>query len=282
MATGAVRDLAIGPYSGKGTGEHGLLRQVMSVFKQGEVVLGDRYYASFFVMATLMQLGVDAVFPMHHARKTDFRKGEKLGKQDHLVKWQRPKKPDWMDDDTYKQYPELITVREVLVSSERPGYRSRSRIIVTTFIDASDVRKDALSELYDCRWFIEVDLFAIKQTMRMDILRCLTPEMIRKEIWAHILAYNLIRRIMAQAAVVHDKLPRQLSFKLALQVIFAFRQSGILNENNIAVYKKMLKAIASKTVNNRPGRSEPRKIKRRPKTFARLQHPRHFYHKKNK
>ena len=279
LATGAVRDLAIGPYSGKGTGEHGLLRQLMSVFKRGDVVLGDCYYASFFLIAMLIQIGVDIVFPIHHARDSDFRRGKRLGKKDHLVQWKRPAKPEWMDEDTYKTFPEMITVREVSISNGRPGFRSKSRILVTTFLDPDEVSKTDLSKLYDCRWFIEINLLSIKQTMRMDILRCKTPEMVRKEIWAHLLAYNLVRKVMAQAAIKHDKIPRQLSFKLALQVIFSFRQAGIFCENDEGVYNKMLQAIVHKKVGNRPGRSEPRMVKRRPKSFPRLQKPRSFYYK---
>ena len=124
-----------------------------------------------------------------------------------------------------------------------------------------------------------MDLCSIKETMHMGILRGKTPGMVHKEIWAHLLAYNLIRKIMAQAAVIHDKNPRQLSFKLALQVIESFRQAGILSEDHDA-YFELLRAIAHKQIGNRPGRQEPRKVKRRPKSFPRLQKPRSFYHKK--
>jgi hypothetical protein len=279
LATGAVRDLAIGPYSGKGTGEHGLLRQLMNVFKSGDVVLGDCYYASFFLMAMLIQIGCDVVFPIHAARNSDFRRGKRFGKKDHLVNWQKPARPEWMDEEIYKSFPTFIEVREVSIINDRPGFRSKSRTVVTTFIKHSEVSKHDLEALYDCRWFVEINLFAIKQTMRMDVLRCKTPEMIRKEIWAHLLAYNLVRKIMAQAAIIYEKIPRQLSFKLALQIIFAFRQAGIFCENDKDVYNKMLRAIAYKKVGNRPGRSEPRMVKRRPKAFPRLQKARSLYQK---
>lgn len=279
LATGAILDVAVGPYSGKGTGEHGLLRQLLSAFKVGDIVLGDCYYASFFLIAQLMQMGVDAVFPIHSARDCDFRLGKRLGKKDHLVTWQKPKKPKWMDEESYNHFPETITVREVSISNNHSGFRSNPRIIVTTFLDHKDVSKTDLGSLYDCRWFVEISFLAIKQTMRMDILRCKTPAMVRKEIWAHLLAYNLVRKIMAQAAMQHHKNPRQLSFKLALQTLFAFRQAGIFSEKNGSIYNKMLQAIAYKTVGNRPGRSEPRMVKRRPKSFPRLQKSRKLYQK---
>lgn len=280
LASGAVLDLAIGPYSGKGTGEHGLLRQLMHNFNRGDVILGDCYYASFFLMAELMKLGVDAVFPIHSARDCDFRRGRQLGKKDHLVEWKKPAKPAWMDEETYHSYSATITVREVSVSHQQKGGRSTSRVLATTFIDASEVSKEEMSSLYNCRWFVEINLRAIKGTMRMDILRSKTPEMVRKEIWAHLLAYNLIRKIMAQAAVLYNRTPSELSFKLAMQTISAFRQAGILSENNIAVYNELLKAIGYKKVGNRPGRSEPRKVKRRSKSFSLLQKPRASYHQK--
>jgi hypothetical protein len=279
LATGVVLELAMCSYSGKGTGEHGLLRQLMHVFKKGDVVLGDCYYASFFLIATLMQMDVDVVFPIHAARNHDFRRGKRLGKKDHLAEWKKPARPEWMDKETYRSYPEFIRLREVSIVHEHPGFRSKTRTVVTTFLNSKAVTGDDLKELYDLRWFIEINLSFIKQTMRMDILRCKTPAMVKKEVWAHILAYNLIRKIMAQAAMRHDKNPREISFKLALQVFYAFRQAGILYESDPRIYDRMLKAIAYKRINNRPGRAEPRMVKRRPKAFPRLKHPRNFYHR---
>jgi hypothetical protein len=280
MATGAVLDFAMGSYSGKGTGEHALLRNIISVFNRGDIMLGDCYYPSFFLIAELQQRGVEAVFPAHAARHCDFRRGTHLGKKDHIAKWKKPKRPTWMDKETYKNYPEAITIRETQISQNRPGFRTKSRIIVTTFLEPDDVSKDDLAKLYDYRWFVEIDFLAIKQTMKMDILRCKSPEMVRKEIWAHLLAYNLIRKVMSQAARAYNKNPRQLSFKLSMQVIFAFCQAGLFNESNQKIYEKILKAIAYKKVGNRSGRSEPRRVKRRPKSFPRLNKPRKDFHKK--
>jgi hypothetical protein len=277
LAIGAVLDLAIGAYSGKKTGEHALLRQLLHVFNPGDVVLGDCYYASFFLIATLIQMGVDFVFPMHSARDCDFRRGKRPGKKDHLAQWEKPARPEWMDEETHRHFADSIELREVEISDQRKGFRSKSRIVVTAFLDPVKVSKQDLDMLYDCRWFVEIDLRAIKETMGMDILRCKTPEMVRKEIWAHLLAYNLIRKIMAQAAYRHNKTPRELSFKLTMQLFFAFRQAGILSEKNDVVYEQLLRAIASKRVGNRPNRSEPRMVKRRPKPFPRLQKARSFY-----
>jgi hypothetical protein len=277
--TGSVLDLAMGPYSGKTTGEHALLRQLMHVFKEGDVALGDCYYASYFLIAMLIKTGVNVVFPIHASRDCDFRCGKKLGKKDHIVRWIRPKKPEWMDQETYETIPGEIDVREVFISNNKKGLHIKPRIIVTTFLDPKDVSKNDLNQLYGMRWWVELDMKAIKITLKMDILRGQTPEMIRKEIWVHLLAYNLIRKIMAQAAIVYNKKPRELSFTRALHVIKSFREAGILSENNDQLYAALLKAISRKIVGNRPARSEPRVVKRRPKAFPRMQKPRHLYNK---
>ena len=278
-ATGAVLDLAIGPYSGKETGENALLRQILSAFNEGDVALGDCYYASFFLIAQLMQRGVHCMFPIHASRDCDFRQGKRLGKKDHIVEWFKPKKPEWMEQEIYHAMPNTLSIREMAIQSNKKGFRSKPLVIVTTFLDSTTISKEDIAALYFCRWWVELDLRAIKETMSMDILRGKTPEMVRKEIWVHLLAYNLIRKIMAQAAFAHNKKPRELSFKLALHVIKSFRDAGILSENNPTTYRALLKAIAQKKVGNRPGRSEPRMVKRRPKSFPRLPKARQYYQK---
>ena len=275
--TGAILDLAIGEYSGKKTGEHALLRQLMSSFNATDVMLGDCYYPSFFLMATLMHLGISGVFPMHGARKYDFRRGKRLGKKDHLVSWKRPKKPEWMEQAEYDNFPTEILIREVNIETKRAGFRNQNRVLVTTFVDSAKVTKSDLADLYGCRWFVELALRSIKDTMHMGILRGKTPEMVRKEIWVHLLAYNLIRKIMAQAAWLHGAKATELSFKLALQMIKAFQQAGIFDEGNPETYAKLFEVITHKKVGNRPGRQEPRCVKRRPKPFAKLQKSRGLY-----
>lgn len=272
--TGVVMDVAIGPYSGKKTGEHALLRQLMSTLKSGELILGDCYYPSFFLLAALIRMEIDGVFPMHAARKQDFRRGKRLGKKDHIAQWKKPTKPSWMEQAEYDQFPAEISVREVAITTEAKGKRSKMRVLVTTLLDPSNVSKEELVALYKYRWFVELALRSIKETLHMDILRGKTPAMVRKEMWAHLLAYNLIRKVMAQAAFMHGSLVSTLSFKLALQMIKSFQAAGILNKDNPAAYAQLLKGIAYKKVGNRSGRHEPRCVKRRPKAFPRLQEPR--------
>lgn len=278
--TGAVLDFAIGSYAGKETGEHALLRQIIDAFKPGDVALGDCYYASYFLIAWLMKNGVDVIFPMHAARNFDFRKGAKLGEKDHIVQWIRPAKPKWMDQETYDNTQQEISIREVSITTTRKGFRPETRVLVTTFLDPTETSKNDLNLLYSYRWWIELDIRSIKTTLQMEVLRGKTPEMVRKEIWVHLLAYNMIRKIMVQAALKHNKKPRELSFKGALNVIISFRDRGILFENDDKIYSALLKAIARKLVGDRPGRQEPRVVKRRPKPFPRMQKPRHLYYKK--
>ena len=275
-ATGVLLDLALGPCQGKETGEHALLRQLLPTLTSNDLLIGDRYYSSFFLMATLIKRGISGVFPLHHTRQPDFKTGTILGKKDHSVTWKKPaKKPNWMTREEYDAFPDEISVREAAVEIKQPGFRAKTLILVSTLLDSRDVSKTALASLYSCRWFIELSLRAIKETMNMDILRGKTPSMIRKELWVHLLAYNLIRRWMAQAAWHAGKAVATLSFKLTLQLLRPFESFALLATPE--QQSQLTYAIASKTVANRPGREEPRRIKRRPKPFPLLQMARELY-----
>lgn len=271
--TGVLLTFAIGQYSGENTGEHALLRQLMGAFNRDDIMLGDAYYPSFFLMATLIARGISGIFPAKTARKSDFSTGKRLGEKDHIATWKKPRRPTWMTKEEYDAFPQEISVREVEIVNDRPGFRTKARVLVTTFLSPLDVSKSDLGALYEYRWFVELTLRSIKTTMHMDVLRGKTPEMVRKEIWVHFLAYNLIRKIMAQAAWVHGKKATSLSFKLALQTIRAFYHAGLHPEQ----HEYLLQAITYKKVANRPGRQEPRCVKRRPKIFPKLQKSRGLY-----
>ncbi len=260
LATGVLRDLAIGPYKGKETGETALLRDLLDRLKGGEVLLGDRCFASYFGINSLVERRVDGLFRMHQRRKFDFRKGRSLGIEDHIVTWTKPGRPEWMDEEAYAQVPEGMKVRELRFKVQKPGFRINELVLVTTMLDAEEYTREELARLYFERWNIELDLRAIKCIMQMDVLRCETPGMVKKEIWMHSLAYNLIRGVMAAAAQAHGKAPRQISFAGTLQTMAAFRE--VLNwappETRRLLVEVMLRAIASHEVGNRPGRVEPR------------------------
>ena len=239
-------------------------------------MLGDRYFASFFMLAELMGRDVDGLFRMHQRRKYDFRRGRRLGVEDHVVTWTKPARPEWMDEETYDQIPGEITVRELRFKVEQPGFRVENVVLVTTMLDATEYTKEELADLFLRRWNVELDLRSIKDVLQMDVLRCKSPEMVEKEIWMHLLAYNLIRGVMAQAAQAHNKSPRLLSFKGALQTITAFQEVMRLATpaDRELLLQVMLRAIAQHDVGDRPGRVEPRANKRRPKAQRYLMEPR--------
>jgi hypothetical protein len=276
LATGVVRDLALGPYKGKETGETALFRALWDRLNAGEIVLGDRYYASFFGIAGLSQRGVDGLFRMHQRRKTDFRRGVRLAIQDHVVVWTKPARPKWMDQESYAQMTDSLKVRELRIRVTQPGFRVDELVLVTTLIDGERYKKKELADLFFERWNIELDLRSIKVVLQMDVLRCKSPEMVKKEIWMHMLAYNLIRGVMAKAADAHDEEPRHLSFKGALQTMTAFQDvlRGATPSERDRLVAAMLEAIASHSVGDRFGRVGPRANKRRPKPQRFLTEPR--------
>jgi hypothetical protein len=276
LTTGAVRELVLGPYKGKETGEPALFRTLWDRMKAGEIALGDRCFASYFGIAPLVERGVDGLFRMHQRRKYDFRLGVVLGVEDHVVSWPKPARPDGMDRETYAQLPAELRIRELRVKIEQAGFRVDELILVTTLLDPLEFAKEELASLFRERWNIELDLRSIKSVMQMDVLRCETPEMVEKEVWMHLLAYNLIRTLMARAAEVHAKEPRRLSFKGTLQALGAFRESlqWSTRGRRAELWAGLLWVIASYEVGDRPDRVEPRAIKRRPKPHKLLDVPR--------
>ena len=276
LATGMLTDLAMGPYAGKETGETALLRQLLQRFQPGDILLGDRYFCSYFMIALLQEMGVDFVTRVHQLRTIDFRRGHRLGQGDHVVMWSRPQRPKWMDPQTYDRMPASIEVREIRVRVSEPGFRTESFVAVTTLMDAAMYAKDDIAELYHSRWQAELDIRAIKITMGMDILRCKTPEMVRKEMWTCLLAYNLIRQAMLQAAQKAGVSPRALSFTAAVQSIAASWLVIVLGDDALAalLIDAASVSLAEHIVGDRPGRLEPRAIKRRPKPHDLLTKPR--------
>ena len=190
-----------------------MLRHLWDLLRPGDIMLADRYMCAWHEIYLLKQRGIDTVTRLHHCRQADFRRGQRLGKGDHIVEWQRPEFLRSIDWQTLKALPERLTIRETRILVDQPGFRSRNMIVVTTLLDAEEVTASDLAGLYRARWNAELDLRSLKQTMQMDVLRCKTPELVRKEIWTHILAYNLIRTIIAQAAAKHSVEPRTISFK---------------------------------------------------------------------
>ena len=279
LACGAVLDLAIRRYAGKGQSELAMFRTMWKLFRRGDIVLADRLMCSWVDMVMLKNRNVDTVTALCR-RKGDFRRGKRLGKDDHIVQWAKPTKPRSIDRKTYSSLPEFLTVRETRVRVEQAGFRTQMIIVVTTLLDVEEITKDDLARLYRARWNAELDLRSLKRTMQMEILRCKTPELVRKEIWTHLLAYNLIRTIIAQAAIKHGIEPRSISFKGAIQTLEAFQPVIAIQAHHNSrfradLYQQLLDAIAIHRVADRPDRFEPRLRKRRPKHYGFLRKPRH-------
>jgi len=214
------------------------------------------------------------VFEQHGARRksTDFRKGKRLGTRDHLITLTKPRKcPVWMNSDEYDRSPDAVIVRELYAGG---------KILVTTLLCPKTTSKNEIKSLYKERWNIELDFRNIKTTLGMDILICCTPEMVQKEIWVYLMAYNIIRYIMLQSALLADILPRQISFKHSVQIWILWSKQA--DENDDHYWSSILILIAQNIVGNRPGRIEPRAVKRRPKPFPLLTEMRAFARQKIK
>jgi hypothetical protein len=267
LGSGAVLQAAVGPCRGKGSDEQSLLRSILGTLERGDLLLGDAFYATYFLLCTLRERGIDAVFEQHGSRQrtTDFRRGHRLGVRDHLIVLPKPVvKPDWMSQADYDLAPQSLTVREL---------RTGGKTLVTTLTCPKQTDKAALRSLYRSRWHVELDLRNIKTTLGMERLSCQTPAMVLKEIWVYLLAYNLIRLMMAQAALLTHRLPRQLSFKHTVQIWIAWTHHANLIDNNDTLYGLFV-LIAQQRVADRPGRVEPRALKRRPRPYPLLTEPR--------
>jgi hypothetical protein len=276
LACGTAVDAALGRYRGKKTGETALLRGIDGALKSGDVLLGDRYYGGWFDLVLRHERGVDVVVRLHQKRHSDFRRGRRLGPGDHLVQWAKPQRPAWLDAATYARLPDRLVVREVQVRVGQKGFRTRCLVVVTTLVDAAAVTAADLADLYRARWHAELDLRSLKVTLGMDVLRCKTPAMVRKEVWAHLIAYNLIRAVLARAALDLGGSPRELSFKGGVQAVRAFadRLLGAAGTTADELYEWLLIVIGCHQVGDRPDRVEPRKRKRRPKHYPLLTQPR--------
>src|SRR5262245_53255915 len=272
LAVGTVLDAALGRYHGKQTGETALFHTLHENLEPGDILLADRYYGSYWEIALARRRGADVVCRLHQRRRADFRGGRRLGREDHVVCWPKPARPDWMDEATYGALPPVLAVREVRVRVRWPGFRTRALVVVTTLLDPAATPREDVALLYRIRWFAELDLRALKQTLQMDVLRCQSPDMVRKEVWAHLLAYNLIRGVMAEAAQEAGLFPVQLSFKAAVQAVNAF--AAVLwtapAEELEEVGRRLRAALVTHQVGDRPNRSEPRARKRRPKDYPLL------------
>jgi len=272
LATGALPALSMGQWFDH---DLSLFYFVRGAFVRGDIFLADRAFCSYAELALLRRRGVDSVVRLHQCRRTDFRRGRILGLQDHVVRWDKPTRcPKGLRESDYRQLPDALSVREVRYRVDVPGFRTRRITLATTLLDAETYFPEALAELYFLRWDVEVDFRHIKTTMQMEHLRCKMPTMVRKEIWAHLLAYNLIRTMMWHAAQTGPVRARRLSFQGTIQHVLSFRDLGPPGRNRRAEDPLLLRLVAHQIVPYRPNRIEPRVRKRRPKNYRLMTRPR--------
>lgn len=279
LESGALLSYAIG---NKKNHELPLLRQQWDTFKEGDIFLGDKGFCSYFDIANFQKQGVDSIVTL--ARRTPVTDAsciKKLGQDDLLISWKRPvySKNLSYSLEEWTKLPEKLILRQIRVAVNEPGFRTEEFYIVTTILDAAQYSAKELAEVYFKRWDVELFFRDIKTTMKMDILRCLTPEMVRKEILMHFIAYNCIRRLMHEAAEEADIEVRVVSFKGSLQALRNWEphpsQAKVSNSERFRLISDLYDAITNTPLRTRPGRSEPRCLKRRPKNYQRLTAPRH-------
>ncbi len=276
LSVGSALDLGLRRWAGKFQSELAILRDMWDSFDAGDVLITDRYLCSHMEIAVLRSLEVDVVARMHAQRKVDFRRGKHIAIEDHLVLWKKPPKPEWISNEQYAALPDEMLMRELRYRVQADGFRPTTIVLATTLLDAEQYPWDDIADLYGQRWDAEINLRSLKTIMQMDVLRGETPEMVRKEIWACLLAYNQIRTVIAQAAAQHGKHPSNISFKRALRTVESFRPTlaAATPSTLPKIYEQLFHAIASHQIGDRQGREEPRCVKRRPKPYPRLTRPR--------
>lgn len=273
LSVGTALEVAIRPYQGKRTGELAMFRELSETFQAGEIVLGDKGFCSYCHVAWLHQRLIDVVITLNRSRWPNLKRIRKLAKNDVLYRWNRPKeKSEGFTAQEFRELPDFVEVRIISVTVHNRGFRPERLEIVTTLLDRKEFPPSEIAELYRRRWMCELYLRDIKTTLQMDQLRCETPEMVRKEIFTHLLAYNLIRTQMAQAAYYLSLLPHQISFKGTIQALQAFEK--FCRANTIDQLAVKITTIGYYQVGKQPGRCEPRKLKRRRKPYDYLTEPR--------
>ncbi len=278
LASGALLGYAKG---NKHSAELPLLFRLRSWLQSGDLLLADRGFCSYVVMALLEMMGVACLFRLHHARPQDLRGGLRLGKKDRLVVWRKPQqKPRYLPKALWGKVPEELTVRVLRVKLDIPGFRTQTLTLATTLSDAEVYPAQELAALYLRRWRIELWWRHLKTSMGMEVLRCKTPVMLHKELEMYLTGYNLIRCLMAEAAALHDQPLEQLSFKGSVDAVRQY--SPLIAQARSAkkqrrLVKDLLRVLALDLVPERPGRREPRAVKRRPKPYPLLTKPRRSF-----
>ena len=279
LQTGTLLSYRLG---NKRSHELPLLREQWGTFKKGDIFLGDKGFCSYFDVFSFKERGVDSVITL--ARRlpaTEATAVKVLGEDDLLMTWKKPawnKKSSYSRED-WERLPKELLLRQIRVTVNQPGFRVKSFYIITTLLDAVDYPASEIADLYLQRWNVELIFRDIKTTMGMDVLRCKTPDMVRKEIVMYFIAYNCIRRLMYEAAKRKGIPQRRVSFKGSVQAVRQWApqlsQINISRDQRLDLMASLYQAIADYIVPERPGRREPRCVKRKPKQYQFLRSPRH-------
>jgi len=277
-ATGTIVDVVIAAYR---SSELVLWRQLWGHLQLSDIVMADRFYCTYAEVAQLLARGCDGVFRLQgaRARTMDFRGGKRLGKNDRLVTWIRPKLcPRTLSPEQFALLPETLSVRVLRVHTQTPGFRSQTIMVATTLLDTKVYPLEAMAQLYADRWTVELRLRDLKTTLGMDVLRGKSPDVVCKEIYMHVVAYNLIRALMWQAAETYHRPVHRLSFSGTMQrfeVMAPYLYLFCGTAKALKLYQLLLRWIAGDILPYRPGRIEPRAVKRRPKQYDLMNKPRH-------
>ena len=265
LATGGLIDLKISGWKGKGTGELSLMRKVWSCFKKGDTLLADSLFSSFFVIEHAVSLGVQVVVELPAKKAKNLKK--KL--QDQVLHLKKTRRPDWISHDEYQSLQDEIKVRVIKLVCAPKGFRPKTKWILTTH--SKEVTAEDIKALYNQRWHIELNFRSLKSVLGMDHIPVKTPDMVEKHIWVHMIAYNILRIRMAEAAKVGDCSPTQLSFRATQQITAEMNRAS---QGNFSIDYVTICFILQNTVGQRPGRYEPRASKQRLKRFSLLREPR--------
>lgn len=281
LSHGGLREFASSTMQTSELRNHDLLEKDL---KKGDVLIADRLYSGYELIVGLRDKDVHFIGRTHQARKIDFRKGIKISANERLVTWEKSRRAPAGSRLSQTQWEALEDGMQVRIirckGPDREG-KQRTRYLVTTLLDHESYPADEVASLYFHRWEIEVRFRDIKTTLGMDMLRTKSPRMIEKELLMHQIVYNLMRLVMLKAGTAHDVNHRRLSFRGTQQVIHACAKHfhNLASRPRLRVQQRisMWAHIAQRLVTERPGRNEPRRVKRRPKCTRWLQKPRHLY-----
>jgi hypothetical protein len=277
LGTGVLLGLAQGALR---IHERTLFRSLWNLLERRDVLLADRGFCSYADLCLLRDRGVDAVMRNHPRRHPRRNRCKRLGRNDYLVRWLKPQiRPDWVDPALWDRLPDTLLLRQITFSTRLRCFRTRSVTLVTTLLDAERFPTSAFPDLYRRRWQAELFLRDIKITVGMDILRCKTPDMIHKELTMHLIAYNLIRLTILEAAAEHETSYVGLSFKGTLSAVRQWAPNFLAAPPTLLpfLWKQLLRCVAADGLPHRPNRLQPRARKRRPKNYQLLTGPRHLF-----